>query len=87
MKKLQKDFNYIAYFILTCGFAVGGYIVYQVRFEATAQFIVVLCMTGFYLLWSVIFHHYRNDLNFKIFFEYAIIAAIAIGAAALIYLK
>lgn len=73
---MRKHRDKIAHLLLIAGFAVGLVAFFSVRL-AQNQFVVVLSMTVFYLVWAFTYHHARRDLTMKLLLEYLTLAAIA----------
>lgn len=72
MKHREK----IAHLVLIAGFITGLVSFFNVRL-VQSQFVIVLSMTVFYLVWAFTYHHARRDLTMKLLLEYLALAAIA----------
>lgn len=77
----------LAHGFLYLGFLVGVYAVYFWRFDARVQFIVILSLIIFYLVWGALYHSHKRDLTKKLALEYILIAAIALFASVMVFLK
>ena len=49
----MKHLDILAHIFLILGLGVGVVAVYRLRFDSTDQFLVILVITFFYLLWGV----------------------------------
>lgn len=83
MKNLEK----LAYFFLLCGFAVGTMAIVRLKYDSISQFLVILLLCLFYLLWGATYHHLKGDLTKRLFLEYFLIASIASVAAFLVFVR
>ena len=81
----MKHLDIIAHIFLILGLAVGAVAIYRLRFDATSQFLVVLVIILFYLLWGTTYHHIKGEISKKLLFEYLIIALIAIFTGFLVF--
>ena len=81
----MKHLDILAHIFLILGLAVGALAVYRLRFDATSQFLVILVITLFYLLWGTTYHHIKGEISKKLFLEYLLIASIATIAAFLVF--
>lgn len=87
MNSKVKNFDNIAHVGLLIGFMVGAVAIFTLRFDSSAQFLVVLVMAVFYLVWGLVYHHIKRDFNLKLFFEYVAIAGLSIASAVLVFLR
>lgn len=87
MNSRVKHFDNLAHGGLLIGFVVGVVAIFTLRFDSTAQFLVVLVMAVFYLIWGLVYHHVKRDFNLKLFFEYVAIAGLSIATAVLVFLR
>ena len=83
----MKHLDILAHTFLVLGLAVGAVAIYRLRFDSTSQFLVVLIITLFYLLWGTTYHHIKGEIEKKLFLEYLLIASIALFAAFLVFLR
>lgn len=87
MNSKVKNFDNLAHGFLLIGFMVGAVVIFGLRFDSSAQFLVVLVMAVFYLVWGLVYHHIKRDFNLKLFFEYVAIAGLSIASAVLVFLR
>jgi len=73
----MKQFDTVAHIFLLFALGLGAVGIYRSRYDATGQFLVILVLAVFYILWGVLYHHLKGDLKRKLFFEYLILASIA----------
>jgi len=83
----MKRFDTLAYVCLYSVLAVGAAIVYKLRFDSMYQFLVILLLSAFYLIWGFAFHNLKKDATSRLYLEYLIIAAIAVFAAYLVFIS
>lgn len=81
MKYLDK----IGHIILYIGFLLGALAIYELRFDSTGQFLVVLTLSAYYLIWGVVYHYIKGDMDQKLMVEYLLISCIAAGAGYLVF--
>lgn len=81
MRHLDK----IAYIFLLCGLLIGFLAIIRLRYDSLSQFLVILLLSLFYLLWGATYHHLKGDITKKLFLEYLLVAAIAATAAFLVF--
>ena len=81
----MKHLDIIAHIFLILGLAVGAVAIYRLRFDATSQFLVVLVIILFYLLWGTTYHHIKGEISKKLFIEYLLIAAIVTAVGFLVF--
>ncbi|MDO8715895.1 MAG: hypothetical protein Q7J73_03685 [Dehalococcoidales bacterium] len=72
----MKHRDKVAHLILVAGFIVGLAAFFQAG-PGQNQFVIVLSMTVYYLVWGFTYHHLRRDINAVLLLEYLAIAAIA----------
>ncbi len=77
---MNKNSDKIAHAVLYGVLALGAVAIYLVRFSAKLQFLVILYMVAFYLIWGFVYHHLRQDASKKLMIEYLVIASIALVA-------
>jgi len=85
-KRSNKKFDNIWNLVLYLGFAIGLVGIYFSKFDARRQFIVLLLMIAYYLIWGFVFHHLRRDATRWLMFEYLLIGLIGLLAGFLIFL-
>ena len=83
----MKRFDTLAYVCLYSVLVIGAAIVYKLRFDSLYQFLVILLLCAFYLVWGFAFHYLKKDASTRLFLEYLIIAAIAVFAAYLVFVS
>ena len=83
---MNKSIDKFAHLVLYGVIALGFVAIYLARFDAVRQFIVILLMVGFYLIWGFVFHHYRGDATKKLMIEYLLIAAVSLLASFFVFL-
>lgn len=72
----MKHRDKLAHLILLLGFTVGLLAFFQTG-PGQSQFVIVLAMTVYYLVWGFTYHHARGDITTTLLLEYLAIAAIA----------
>lgn len=72
---------------LYLGLAVGFAAVYLSRFSAGRQFIILMLLVLFYLVWGFAYHHTKGDINRKVSLEYLFIGLIALLAGYLVLMS
>lgn len=83
----MKRLDSLAHIFLLFGFAVGAMAIVRLRYDSLSQFLVILLLSLFYLLWGATYHHLRGDISRKLFLEYLLIASIATLAAFLVFVR
>lgn len=82
----MKHFDKLAHIVLTVGLFFGAVVVYVARFDSFKQFLAIVVLVVFYLLWGIFYHLARRDLKRKIILEYLLVSSIATLAASLVFL-
>lgn len=82
----MKHRDKIAHLILLVGFIVGLLAFFKVG-PGQSQFLIVLAITVYYLVWGFTYHHSRGDINAALLLEYLAIAAIASVINVIIFAK
>ena len=77
----------LAYAILFSGLIVGAAAIFRLRYNPSSQFAVIAAFSIFYLVWAVVLHSIKKDLDRRVFLEYLAIAAIASLAAILVFVR
>lgn len=75
----------MAHIFLIVGLIVGSVAIYRLRFDSTSQFLVILIIVLFYLLWGTTYHHIKGEISKKLLLEYLIIALIVTIAGFLVF--
>lgn len=83
----KKTLDIIAHVVLYFGLAVGASAVFLSRFDENKQFLLILLLVAFYLLWGYLYHELRRDLTRKLFGEYLLVALIALAAGFLVFIS
>ena len=83
----MKHFDTVAHIFLLLALGLGAVGIYRSRYDATGQFLVILVLSVFYILWGVLYHHLKGDLKRKLFFEYLILASIASVVGVLVFVR
>ena len=83
----MKQFDTVAHIFLLFALGLGAVGIYRSRYDATGQFLVILVLAVFYILWGVLYHYLRGDLKRKLFFEYLILASIAGVVGFLVFVR
>ena len=81
----MKHLDILAHVFLILGLVVGSVAVYRLRYDSTSQFLVILVITLFYLLWGTTYHHIKGEISKKLFVEYLLIALIVAIAGFLVF--
>lgn len=82
MKHIDKAF----YIFLFLGLAVGLLAILRMRSDSTGQFLVILALAVFYLIWGIVYHNLKNDLTRKLLLEYLFLTLIAVAAGFLVFI-
>lgn len=83
MKHIEK----LANILLFLGIGVGAVAIYRVRFDPASQFLVLIMIVAFYVLWGVVYHTLRRDFKRKVMFEYLLVGAIGLAGGLLVFLS
>ncbi len=75
---MNKRLNLFWHLFLYLGLVVGVVAVYFSRYSATRQYLVLMMLVVFYLVWGWVYHHTKGDATRKIFLEYLFIGLIAL---------
>lgn len=84
---MKRKIESIWHLFLYAGLVVGAMAVYLSRFDSSRQFLVLVLLTLYYLIWGFAFHHTKGDVRAKLVLEYFLIAAIALGAGYLVLMS
>jgi len=77
---MNKKLDKLAHLFLYFGFVVGIVAIYLARYNPTRQFLVVVLLVAFYVLWGFVYHHSKKEATGRLFLEYLLIALIAVLA-------
>lgn len=58
--------------------AVGILVMYFLRGYADSQYLTIILLAGFYVVWGVTYHGFSGDIHPKIVIEYILIALLAV---------
>ena len=83
----MKRLDILAHVFLILGLAVGAAAIYRLRYDSTSQFLVILVITLFYLLWGTTYHHIKGEIKKKLLLEYLLIALIVIIVGFLVFVE
>ena len=83
----NRKIDVIAYLILFGVFLLGAFAVYGLQGDGRAQLNIILALAAFYLIWGLIFHHIKSDLDKWLLFEYLAIAAISVACGVLVFVS
>ena len=81
----MKHIDIVAHICLLFGLVVGTVAIFRLRYDNVAQFLVILILAAFYLLWGIVYHNLKRDLDRKLLFEYLLIAAIVVVVGLLVF--
>ncbi len=81
----MKHLETLAHIFLFFGLAVGLLAIFRLRYDSFSQFLVILVLAFFYLLWGATYHHLKGDISKKLFLEYLLISAVTAAAAFLVF--
>lgn len=81
----MKQLDIFAHTFLILGLAVAAVAIYRLRYDSTSQFLVILVIVLFYLLWGTTYHHIKGEITKKLFVEYLLIALIVVIVALLVF--
>ncbi len=82
---MNKAAEKLAQTLLYFGFVVGAVAVYVSRYDSRRQFLIVLLLIAFYLIWGFSYHSGKKDLKKRVFLEYLVISLIALLAAVIVF--
>ncbi len=77
---MNKHLDKLAHLFLYFGFAVGAVAIYLARYNPTEQFLIIVLLATFYIVWGFSYHHARREATGRLFLEYLLIALIAVLA-------
>ena len=80
--------NYVdklAYSVLFAALLLGTAAIFSLKYEPNGQFATIVGFSIFYLVWAVVYHLFKRDLNLTVFLEYLIIASIALVVGFLVF--
>jgi len=83
----MKRLDTLAHIFLLSAFAVGVAAIFRLRYDPTGQFLVIIILCLFYLMWGATYHHIKGDITKKVFLEYLLIASIAAIAGFLVFVR
>jgi len=86
-EKLNKHLDKLAHVFLYAALMLGVVAIYFSRFNSTRQFLVVLLMIVFYLIWGQVYHYLKRDVSQKLMLEYLIIALLSLLSAYFVLLS
>lgn len=81
---MNKKLDLLWHAFLYSSLVVGVAGVYFSRFNSGRQFLVLMLLVIFYLVWGFAYHHTKGDANRKMFLEYLFIGLIALLAGFLV---
>lgn len=77
---MNKHLEKLAHLFLYFGYLVGIVAIYLARYNPTRQFLVIVLLVAFYVLWGFVYHHAKREASGRLFLEYLMIALIALLA-------
>lgn len=84
---MRKHYDILLHILLYSGVGIGLLAIWLLRYDNLARFLVILSMVIYYLVWGLIYHYLKRDLNKKIIAEYLLIGAIGLVAGYLVFLS
>ena len=84
---MNKSLDRAIHIFLYLSFSLGLLAIFRWRFDGGGQFLVILALVIFYIIWGFVYHNLKRDLTVKILLEYLAIAAIASLAAILVFVR
>lgn len=75
-KKMEKFAHLFLYF----GYAIGVVAIFLARYNPTRQFLIIVLLVAFYVIWGFVYHHAKKEATGRLFLEYLLIALIALLA-------
>lgn len=75
----------LAHTALFLGLGAGFVSYFNLRYNPTAQFILILLLDFFYLAWGFFYHREKKDLTNRLILEYLLIWAIVVFVAVLLF--
>lgn len=82
---IMKYVDHLAYLLLILAFVFAVFTFMVFRYDPTAQLRVVLTSIVFYIIWGIVYHYTKRQLNKKLFLEYLLLAAISSVAVIIIF--
>ncbi len=79
-----KEHDIFWHTFLYLGLGVGVIAVYLSRFDATRQYLILMMLVLFYLVWGYVYHHMKGDTTRRVILEYLFIGFIALLAGFLV---
>jgi len=84
---MNKTLEGIFHLILYLGFIIGAVAIFIWRFDGERQFMIVLLLVAFYLIWGYSYHSTKRDLCRKLILEYLAISLIGLLAAFVVFMS
>lgn len=77
---MNKHLDKFAHLFLYFGFVVGAVAIYMAKYDPTRQFLVIVLLVAFYMLWGFSYHHAKREASGRLYLEYLLVALIALLA-------
>lgn len=81
----MKKFDVLFYSLLALGLVIGASRFFSVSARPTEQFVTIVAVVVYYVLWGLAYHSVKKDLRRRLFLEYLTIAAVGIVAGVLVF--
>lgn len=81
----MRRFDILSYTLLALGLVIGASRFFGSLASPTEQFLTIVAVVVYYLLWGLAYHFFKRDLRRRLFLEYLIIAAIGIVVGILVF--
>lgn len=81
----MKRLDTLAHLLLFLGVVVAVVAFFTLRYDRAAQLWVILTLVAFYILWALVYHYTKRDINKKLFLEYLLVGAICAVVGILVF--
>lgn len=82
----MKRFDILFYILLALGIGIGLSQFFAFSARPTYQFWVIAAIVVYYIMWGLLYHYFKKDLEKKLFLEYITLGAIGIVVGVLVFL-
>ena len=84
---MNKTLEGVFHLILYLGLVLGAVAIFIWRFDGGRQFMIVVLLVAFYLIWGYSYHSTKRDLCRKLILEYLAISLIGLLAAFVVFMS
>ena len=81
----MKAIDTFAHILLFLAIITGAVAFWGLRYEKNMQLLVVITLIAFYILWGIVYHSTKRNINKKLFLEYLMIGAICSVVGVLVF--